>query len=532
MIKTESNKIEEFIEAKNNWELERLYIDLAAPKGKSLTPVEKKFLRGLLCGFSPAEIANTVYKSRSSSTVRVYLSNGLYKYIEEMLSNQAGYPVKVKSWSRVTHLLEEAGYKKTRLPIEQINGQVKTNLKKETSLTMMNSSHKEDWGEAVDVSIFHGRKTEMAQVQAWIVEEHCRLVVLLGMGGIGKTAFSVKLAEQIKDKFEYVIWRSLRLAPPLEVILSQIKAILSQQQETLSTETVSSSISQLIDCLRYSRCLIILDNIDSILCNDSADETPFADTETEKLSSSSYVLSPIRYRQGYEAYGELFRRIGDSQHQSCLLITSREKPQEITTLEGRTLPTRTFKLTGLNNTESREILKAKGFTNLKEDEYRLIIKWYTGNPLFIKLVATAIQELFGGNFPEFLEQGLMVFGEIRAILDQQFNRLSNLEKLIMSWLAFNPDFVSVRKLQKEIFPFVPQRLILEAVELLQRRSLIERQASSFFQNPVWMEYLAERLIEENLKLSEEKFGFVLISHTIFAAQLKNYIRELRLNAEI
>ena len=70
------------------------------------------------------------------------------------------------------------------------------------------------------------------------------------------------------------------------------------------------------------------------------------------------------------------------------------------------------------------------------------------------------------------------------------------------------------------------------MELLQRRSLIERQASSFFQNPVWMEYLAERLIEENFKLSEDKFGSVLMSHTIFAAQLKNYIRELRLKTEI
>ncbi|NWF58590.1 MAG: hypothetical protein HXY43_04575 [Fischerella sp.] len=100
----DSNKIEEeFIEAKNNWELEKLYVDLASAKGKALTPLEKKFLRGLLCGFSPSEIANTVYKSRSSSTVRVYLSNGLYKYIEEMLSKQAEYSVKVKSWSRVTH---------------------------------------------------------------------------------------------------------------------------------------------------------------------------------------------------------------------------------------------------------------------------------------------------------------------------------------------------------------------------------------------------------------------------------------------
>lgn len=32
---------EEFIEAKNVWELEKLYVDLGLVKGKSLTPVEK-----------------------------------------------------------------------------------------------------------------------------------------------------------------------------------------------------------------------------------------------------------------------------------------------------------------------------------------------------------------------------------------------------------------------------------------------------------------------------------------------------------
>ena len=92
---------EEFIEAKNNWDLDKLYIDLASSKGKALTPVERKILRGLLCGLSPAEIAQIVYKTRSSSTVRVYLSNGLYKYLEEMLSSQVGKFVKVKNWSHV-----------------------------------------------------------------------------------------------------------------------------------------------------------------------------------------------------------------------------------------------------------------------------------------------------------------------------------------------------------------------------------------------------------------------------------------------
>jgi hypothetical protein len=539
MTASDSNKVEEeFTEAKNNWELEQLYVDLSSAKGKSLTPVEKKFLRGLLCGFSPAEIANLVYQSRSSSTVRVYLSNGLYKYIEEMLSNQAGYSIKVKNWSRVTHLLEKAGYKKVLLQIEptsnQIN-QIKTNNIKQTDFTAMKSVKTQDWGEAVDVSIFHGRTTELAQTTEWIVQEHCRLVVLLGMGGIGKTALSVKLAEQIKDKFEYVIWRALHLAPPPNIFLNELIKILSPTQQTKDLEVVDGSISQLIDCLRSSRCLIILDNFDAILSSEYTSESdidPISSAYHSNINNSSvFYLPQIRYRPGYESYGELIRRVGDSQHQSCLVLTSREKPPDFSALQGEKLPVRCLKLTGLSHAESMEILKLKGLPYFPE-ECKILIDCYAGNPLFLKLIATAIQELFGGNIYEFLEQGTRVFGDIRAILDQQFSRLSSLEKLIMYWLSLNQDLGSMRKLQTEIIPRVPQRLILEAIELLQRRSLIERQASRFRQIPVLIEYVAERFIEDNFRLMQEKPSSLVMSYSILEAQMKNYIRDIRLGTEI
>lgn len=65
-----STQIEdEFVEAKNNCGLEKLYVNLISAKGKALMSVENKFLRSLLCGFTSAEIANGVYQSRSSSTV-------------------------------------------------------------------------------------------------------------------------------------------------------------------------------------------------------------------------------------------------------------------------------------------------------------------------------------------------------------------------------------------------------------------------------------------------------------------------------
>jgi NB-ARC domain len=546
MTIADSNKLEEeFIEAKNNWDLEKMYIDLASAKGKALTPVEKKFLRGLLCGFSPAEIANAVYKSRSSSTVRVYLSNGLYKYLEEMLSNQTQTSVKVKNWSRVTHLLEKAGYKKA-WHMEQTNNQIITNIKNQTDFVTMKSAEKQDWGEAIDVSIFHGRTQELAQAKQWIVQERCRLVVLLGLAGVGKTALSVKLAEQIQEKFEYVIWRSLSLAPPLEVFLNKLIQILSKDVEIRSPGTLESLITQLIECLRTSRCLIVLDSVDSILGNETLVNDRF-DTYDDSLPT-------ITYRQGYEGYGELIRRLGGSQHQSCLVLTSREKPQEIAALEGEKLPVRSLKLTGLSQAQSREILNSKGFAESKEEECKVLIDCYGGNPLFLKLVATTIQELFGGNIDEFLEQDTIVFGDIREILDQQFNRLSALEKQILYWLTLNQNFVSLRKMQKDMIPRVSQRLMLEAIELLQRRcliekahplveasrslqrrdtpALVEKQAFRFQISAVLITYIAERIIEDNFKLREEKVGSILMSHTIFEAQLKNYIREQRLKTQI
>lgn len=44
-----------------------------------------------------------------------------------------------------------------------------------------------DWGDAIDVAIFYNRTQELATLQTWITQDGCRLVTLLGMGGMGKT---------------------------------------------------------------------------------------------------------------------------------------------------------------------------------------------------------------------------------------------------------------------------------------------------------------------------------------------------------
>jgi transcriptional regulator with XRE-family HTH domain len=87
----------------------------------------------------------------------------------------------------------------------------------------------QDWGEAPESSVFYGRTGELATLTQWIVNDRCRLVTLLGIGGIGKTALAVKLGESLQQEFEYFIWRSLRYAPPVDELLAELIGVFSDR---------------------------------------------------------------------------------------------------------------------------------------------------------------------------------------------------------------------------------------------------------------------------------------------------------------
>jgi hypothetical protein len=97
---------EQFAQAANYWDLETLYTDLASAKGKRLTPVEKLHLRGLLCGHSPAEIAEQLGKSVKG--VEVEFCNTLYPYVKNLVGKR---DEKVDNWRNICEWLQEAGYR-------------------------------------------------------------------------------------------------------------------------------------------------------------------------------------------------------------------------------------------------------------------------------------------------------------------------------------------------------------------------------------------------------------------------------------
>jgi hypothetical protein len=332
------------------------------------------------------------------------------------------------------------------------------------------------WESVPDVSVFYGRTQELEDLEQWIVRDGCRLISICGMVGMGKTTLAAKLGDRIQDRFQYLIWRSLRStpAPSVQDLLKELIQLLSEEPEPDLPDNLDNLITCLIKYLCKYRILLVFDNLETILRPGD-----FAG----------------HYLEGYRSYGELFRRIGQEDNQSCLLLTTREKIGEVSIYGGETLPVRSLDLDSLGEA-GEEIFRAKGLSG--KEYWKQLIRYYRGNPLMLKIVSTSIKELFHGNVGEFFSQNksrrTWLVGDIGHFLQQQFDRLTKPEKQIMEHLAVAEELVSLLELQQTLENIYPCD-IQNALQSLMRRSLVESNTEGFTLQPAIREYVVYRLGE-------------------------------------
>src|SRR5205807_1901309 len=114
-------------------------------------------------------------------------------------------------------------------------------------------------------------------------------------------------------------WRSLRDVPTCEALLASCLQVLAPQALHNASSSLESLQDLLLEGLRSRRVLLVLDNLESFL---------------EEGEDSGHM------RPGYEGFVQVLRRIAETEHRSCLLLTSREKPSELVPLEGSRAPVR------------------------------------------------------------------------------------------------------------------------------------------------------------------------------------------------
>jgi WD40 repeat protein len=361
------------------------------------------------------------------------------------------------------------------------------------------------WDEALDVSAFYGRETELAQLEQWIVQDRCRIVTLLGMGGIGKSALTVTLMHMVAVHFEVVIWRSLRDTPSCQELLIDCLQIISQQMVAEVALSQERQISLLLEQLRQHRVLIILDNLETLL----------QEGESEGC-----------YRPGYEGYGLFLARVAETSHQSCVLLTSREQPVELEPFMGRRTPVRYVRLSGLDTPAAMNLLQEKEVTGTAEEQMQLITV-YSGNPLALKIVAETIRRLFHGETGQFLARGEAIFSGIRELLAQQFIRLSELEHTLLLWLAVAREPMTLDDLLVALIPPLPQIQVLDTLDALRRRSLIEsgKGYATFTLQSVVMDYVTTVLINEITAEIQQGGLHRLVHHVLEQSGAKEYVRQ-------
>jgi WD40 repeat protein len=525
---------------------------------KSLNPVQVQIIRGVLAGNSYQEIAVAAKADCPPEQLLVSTAGDVRQSKEVVRAKRpaGGYQIgyiretAAQLWQCLSQRLEQKVTKNslaavllwyTKQPIYQLTqGRNLTSESIDSSrkfqrLPLPGKGSTNDRQEgtqqpAANLELnerFYGRTEELTTLTDWCLYERCRTIFLIGMGGMGKTTLAWEIARQLEGYFDRTIWRSLLNLPPVLELCADLLRFLSPQPLDLP-DSLEGQIELLIACLRRDRCLLIFDNVESIL--------------EGQVQSGQYL-------PGYDGYDRLFRALGELPHQSCAILTSREKPHTIARSQiVNPQLVRSMTIDGMTSAATHQLVQAYGCPQLPDAMWQEIHAHYGGNPLALKIAAiTALELIEGGDtildlYP-LMKSGKFQFRNIDDILCRQFDRLSPLEQQLVYWLAIEREPMTGAELRSNLV--LNNDLsgeIINAIQSLSRRCIITSEDRTWSIQPVTIAYVTIRLIDQFVaELSPssptdppptdliERFCH-LNTYAMIKAQTKDYLRQIQIQS--
>ena len=441
------------------------------------------------------------------------------------------------------------------------------------------------WGDAPKNGWFQGRDDAVRSLAKWILEpaQSTKLLAICGIGGIGKTCLSVKLAESVGDCFQQVVWLSIDPEQPPEDFLRSLlmtlqanasskillrsagrRPAISQSDNLekrgdaegdnghasagqLAASSISCLVQQLMLHLSQQLCLVILDGFEAVFKSEHemGERAPTFNVSRRQQASV--------YKEGFEAYGKLLEAVKDSARRfraaradeeaadkdkeslsraSCLILTSREKPRELLSA-GSQEAILLHSLSGLSDADAKAVMDKFCLQGTLVD-YQNFAQRYSGHPMALLLAADTIQDFFSGSIRDFLDQDISVFDDLRSVLKAQFKRLAAVEKEAIYWLAINQKPCLLEALKVDIVSRDHKANLLYTLRSLEQRSLIEviqpRNGSSrvhYCLHPIVSEYALDRFVREMFCDLVKGDLSVFNSFALLKADAEDNLRELQ-----
>lgn len=246
---------------------------------------------------------------------------------------------------------------------------------------------------------WQGRNQESVLLIEWLSDPLISLIGIQGISGVGKSSLAAQIFEQAKDlEFSFVgtFWADVSQQPDFTIFAEQaLKALGSDKR--LTVREVTELTNELINCLNNNRCLLVMDNLETLL----TDERLWRDA----------------------AYEEFFRRWQQQGRTSVVLVTTQEKPATFKTNSW-------ISLQGLGADVGEELLTSLGIVGSAE-ELRTFAASLDGHPLTLKLVAGFLQEYCHGQIAQARELGLEAFDQI---VDAAVGQHRNNREVRRAWI--------------------------------------------------------------------------------------------------
>ncbi len=326
--------------------------------------------------------------------------------------------------------------------------------------------------------LIYGRELELERLKECL--SNSQVITLYGISGIGKTALTAKLVDEVKDDFQYLYWRSLLDTDSLSKILVTMLRYFSLDNVSGSFE---AKIALLISFLQQYRCLLVFDNVEAVL-----------DRHTTAF----------------------FNYLSTTVHRSCLILISRQRLDTVALTKSQSLSLPSINLVAVKKLlgDRQIIARDKILTELTNR--------YDAHPLSLHLAATTILDLFDGDVEEFLAHNTSVFSEIERQFDRQLEQLSEAEISVLYWLAINGELASLSELEQDLGLLIFSAQIVEGLSRLRNYLFIEQRDGNFVVSPLIKKYTINYLVRQVCQQIEDEQTELLTAIALMKANVSEY----------